>query len=210
MGYSNPAHFFKLKTTRNCIKYCSHIERMSYTEYKEMRTLYDFSKTDMVKYNAIITRIYSELSDIDFEKVNAVFLTNGLLDFVKNDEKYVERLIHEIEGNLQENAVVLIKRHPRDDTHYQFDSKIKAIELNQQIPGEVILPYIDGKKIIMMLTTSMLLYFDGKKCEKELLYFQDVYDENRKNVTYLKYPSKEEIEEILKKNGWLDVVIKKI
>ena len=70
MGYCSPG-WFKLKTDKHCIKYCSQPSKMQYRNYKEIRLLYSDEGTDHRLLDQIIRRIYHAINNYDFNSINA-------------------------------------------------------------------------------------------------------------------------------------------
>ena len=147
MGYANTAYFYPLGSTKKCVKYSSHPDRMPYKKYKEIRTLFDFSNTDKELQRTILERVYPGIGGTDLSSADTVLFTNSMSDFTKSPDGYVER-IEKYFSDHSENLI--IKKHPRDNTDYRFGGSVKVTEIDRTVPAEVILPYISGKKVIFM------------------------------------------------------------
>lgn len=152
MGYANPAHYFPLKTTAYCEKFCSKPDKMNYKEYKSIKKLYDFSGTNMDLYSTTISRTYGKIEKYDFANADTVIFTDPIYDYVKEIDAYVERFQNYI---VKECKNVILKRHPRDDVAYSFGDSVIVQEIDHLIPAEVLLPYIKGKKIYFLICPAL-------------------------------------------------------
>lgn len=198
MGYANPGHYYKLRTTKYCEKFSSHPDQMIYGNYKNIRRLFDLTHTDESLFRKIVKNVYDQISICDFEQIDAVIFTNRLYDFSEEAGPYIEKFQNYINSRYKN---ILLKRHPRDETKYVFRKQIKVQEIDNSIPAEVILPYIKGKEVIFMLTSSILLYMQAYHCRPYFLYFNGLYDQNIKSNTLLKYITKKEMRDVLKRFG---------
>lgn len=190
MGYANVGHIYPLGTTKDCIKFCSHIDKMPYKDYKDMRQLFDFTATDMELYERITKRVYEKAESCDFESIDTVLFTCNLADFLSDVSEYEKKTVDYVSKN---GKNVLLKKHPRDITDYRFADAIGVQELDQSVPAEVILPYIKGKNIIFMQATSVMLYMNPKECDAECLYYSGLHDKSVKESTYFDYNTKDEL-----------------
>ncbi len=196
MGYANPAHYYPLKTTKYCEKFCSNPEQMLYRAYKSINILYDFSETDMELFDEIVMKTYPELSKIDFSKIEIMIFSNRLSDFGDGIEIYVKKFQEYVNHNYKK---ILLKRHPRDETKYEFASNIEVQEIDNSIPAEVFLHLLKNKEILFMYTSSILLYIDNKNYDVSYLYFNGLFEKNIEDKTWLKYITKEEMQKYLKR-----------
>lgn len=188
MGYCSPG-WYRLRTDKECIKYCSQPEKMIYKEYREIRTLYSNKGTDIELFDEIIKKIYPKLSNYNFNKFEAVIMTRPLNDFVNDQDKYIKRLESYIKDK---NKSILVKKHPREQYNYLFQN---AIEIDNSIPAEAILPYLKSKEIIVITTSSILLYFKSFGLSCEVVLFKGMYEENIRSNTSGKTPSLEDVTE---------------
>lgn len=201
MGYANPGHYYKLRTTKHCEKFSSHPDQMIYRDYKNIRQLFDFTYTDEALFQKIVKKVYHQISEYDFEQIDAVVFTNRLSDFCEDAGPYIEKFQNYINGRYKN---ILLKRHPRDETNYMFDEQIRVQEIDNSIPAEVILPYIKGKEVVFMFASSILLYMQAYSCRPHFLYFDGLYEQNIKSNTLLKYITKKEMMQQLKRFGLCD------
>lgn len=198
MGYANPGHYYKLRTTKYCEKFSSHPNQMLYTDYKSMQQLFDLTHTDEKFFRKIVKKVYHQISEYNFDQIDAVVFTNRLYDFSEDAGMYIEKFQNYISRRYKS---ILLKRHPRDETNYVFDKQMKVQEIDNSIPAEVILPYIKGKEVVFMFTSSILLYMDAYHCKPRFLYFHGLYEKNKKSNTLLKYITKKEMQQYLKRFG---------
>ena len=198
LGYSNVGHCFPLRTTKKCIKFCSHPEKMPYKKYKEMKILFDMSNTDKVLFQKYVTILYPDINEFFSVKTDLVFFTTPLTDFITDAEPFIRVLENYIASNFKS---VLIKRHPRDKAVYDFGKNVSVSEIEQKIPAEVMLPYLSGYTIIFMAYSSITLYLDSLKCNSKFIYFNDLNLLSKKeNNCSGFYPSKEEFINFIKIN----------
>ena len=108
LGYANTDNVFPLRTNKRCVKYCSRIEKMKYRDYKEMRQLFDFSKTDMELYNSVIARLYNGISDYDFSGADTILFTAPFeADFINDFSPYLEKLKSYIAENSKSVIIIM-------------------------------------------------------------------------------------------------------
>ncbi len=190
LGYSNTGHYFPLRTTKNCIKYCSHPDKMLYKKYKEMKVLFDMTSTDIDLLKKNIAIMYPDIEQFFSEKKDCILLTTPISDYVTDSTKYVNSIENYINENFKN---ILIKRHPRDKAEYHFNSNVTVSEIDQKIPAEVLLPYLSGMKIYFCEISSTNLYMTQFKYEPIFFYFKDLYDDCKKEHNALvQYLSREE------------------
>lgn len=189
MGYCSPG-WFRLKSDEYCIKYCSHPEKMLYKNYKEMRLLYDYSRTNTELFDIIIRKIYPEIESIDLAKVEAIVMTRPLEDFVVNCAKYRKRFEDYIANNYKN---VLIKKHPREKVQYSFGEKVLVEEIDNSVPAEVLLPYFEGKDIIIISTSTIIMYLKANRLNCTIIDFDGLHEESVGSNTSFNYPSNRDI-----------------
>lgn len=204
LGYANTGYFYPLKTTRNCIKYSSHPDLMVYREYKEIRKLFDYSLTDMSLYDRILRKLYEGLDKYDFDSVDTVLFTTSISDLTNKPDDYETRIMDYISGTAKN---VLIKKHPRDETVYSFGSGIPVQEVDQRIPGEVILPYLLGKRVLFMGLSSLAIYMDPATLRLECMYYEGMYGTPPSGSCQPGHESQQWLEENFRKFGIADIAL---
>ncbi len=204
MGYSNPAHYYPLKTTKNCEKFCSNPDQMIYREYKSIDRLFELTNTDEKAYKEILKKVYPEIERCDFDSVDSIVFTNRLYDFCKDTSVYMEKFQKHINDNYKS---IIIKKHPRDEGNYVFDEGVKVQEISNSIPAEVLLPYIKDKQIVFMFTSSILLYMQSYDFKYYYLYFEGLHKQNLEDNMFLKYVTKEEMIQYLSRFNMQDSTI---
>ena len=176
MGYGCAGRFY-FKPTEKCIKYCAVPEEMKYRNYKEIRS-FDMSNTDVDGYNNTLRRTYVGLSDIDFDSVDAVFFTDNLEVFSPNYQDYYDKCSRIIGGK---HRTVLLKKHPRDGATYSFPDGVRVIEVDNEIPAEIILPYLKGKQIYFSIFSSIIIFMQQYNYSYSILYSSQMYQDNISN-----------------------------
>lgn len=204
MGYSNVGHYYPLKTTKDCDKFCSHPDFLNYTKYKTMNKLYDFSNTDMDLFHSLVEKIYPLLKEYDYENVDVILFTEALNCFSEDTKKYLDIVQKYVLKNYNS---VLLKKHPLDQNSYKFESSITVQEVPSSIPAEVLFPYITGKKILFMNISSVLFYLNEKHENIDIFYFEGLYEKCMQENTFLKYMDMEEFKEKLRSYKMEDINI---
>ena len=191
LGYSNIGHYYPLRTTKNCIKFCSHPDKMTYKEYKEMKMLFDFSNTDMNDFKRLLKVMYSDIENYFSEKKDIILFTTPMNDYTTNKEKYNKKIENYINTHYKEKSLI-IKKHPRDVSEYSFDSSITVSEIDKSIPAEVVLPFLIDMDIIFCGHSSINLYIIPFGYNPSFLYFKGLEEECKSGNVMCKYRSKED------------------
>lgn len=204
MGYANPAHYYPLKTTKYCEKFCSNPDQMLYRDYKTIKQMFEYTNTDRKLFEHIIEHVYTEIQTCDFQKAEAIIFTNRLYDFGDNVQSYIKNFENYVNSHYEN---IILKRHPRDETKYKFGENVKVQEISNSIPAEVLLPYLSDVKILFMLTSSILLYMHAYQYQPTFLYFRGLHEQNLGEKTYLKYMTRETMNEYLEKFDMKDSIV---
>lgn len=178
MGYSCYGRFY-FEPTKYCYKFSAATERMKYRNYRKMLDL-NISKTDTDLYNKILDRVYPEIKQICFDKVEAVFFTDNLSGFTSNYQAYCNKCARYI-GQRYKN--ILLKKHPRDFSDYEFGTDVKVQEVNNEIPAEILFSYLKGKPIYFMISCSMIIFMRPYHYNYKVFYFESLYKENSKSIS---------------------------
>lgn len=196
MGYCCPG-WFLFKPEKNCIKYSSRPDLMDYSLYKEIRQLYESKGTDDKLLSSIVKRTYPQISEIDFGKMEAIFLSIPLCVYVNKTDIYQERLekyLADKYGN------VLVKRHPRDTMKYAF-GKSKMIEIDSSIPAEVIMPYLNNMDVYMCESCATVMYARPYNLNCKVIVLDGFYEESLAEGVEAKAPSEEEVRAYVNRFG---------
>lgn len=189
LRYSSPSHYFPLYTSKNCIKFCSHPEKMKYKKYKEMRVLFDMNNTDLELFKHFIYMLYPNIKDYFSENKQVILFTTPLSDYVTNTKPYVNLIEEYINKNYSD---IIVKKHPRDNANYNFSNGV--IEIPQQIPAEVLLPFLGKMKILFMETSALNLYISSFGYIPYFFYFNTLFEDNKIEKDILsKYYTKDEL-----------------
>lgn len=178
MGYCSPGWYY-LKTEQFCIKYCHQPALMKFHGYKELRQLFQDSKTNWNNFRLLLKRIYPEIEQIEFEKTDAIVFTRPLSDFVVQPEPYKKKIEEFISSNYK---TVLLKKHPRESEEYSL-IKTKTVIIDNAIPAEVILPYLSKQDIVMITPSGILISLPvyGLKCK--IVDLEGLYEESKNQNT---------------------------
>ncbi len=188
MGYCNPG-WYRLNTTRYCIKYASQPEKMIYRNYREIRQLFAEEGTDTALFDELVRLLYPGLNNYDLSHIDAVIMTRPLGDFVVHPEKYVCRFEQYVRERYRN---VLLKKHPREQTVYDFGDEVTVLEIDNSIPAEALLPYLKGKEIIIVTTSAIMLYMSAYALQCRMVLFDGMFEESARSNTSFRVMSEEE------------------
>jgi hypothetical protein len=204
LGYANIGHNYPLKSTQWCQKFSSHPEKMKYRKYKCIDKLFDYSETDNELFRRILLSTYPKLETYNMDNVEMVFFTMPFIGIVNDSTPFV----HKIEKYINDNFdSILIKKHPRDNSEYHFKDTMTVKEVDSQVPGEVLLPFVKGKNIVFFHFSSILLYLNPSQYRIDFLFLEDLYNQSNTGKNYLSYASKEKINALLKEYGMQDIEV---
>lgn len=190
LGYSCPGHMYSLRTTRLCEKFSSHPEQMIYRDYKTMNLLLDLKNTDIRLFKELSKKIYSEIEKCNYQEAEAIIFTDRLFDFSEKPERYIKVFQEYINQNYKS---IILKRHPRDEVEYIFDKDVEVQEIDNSIPAEVVLPFLEDNDILFMYPSSIILYMKSYGYKSSYLYFKGLYNDNRSGNAWGRYMTKDEM-----------------
>ncbi|MBR5420276.1 MAG: hypothetical protein IK115_03910 [Lachnospiraceae bacterium] len=192
MGYSCKGRIY-FEPTKYCCKYSVFSDKMIYRNYKLMRDI-DFSKTDMGLYDSLIEKAYPGLSEYDWDNIDVVFFTEDLDTYSSENYKKYGALCADYISRKYPGKSVLLKKHPKDRCDYTFDESISVTELDSEIPAEIILSHLQGKKIVFVCFSSIILFMLSYGYEYELLHMNELHQESiRPDKSAVHYSSSEEM-----------------
>ncbi len=204
MGYSNSEHYYPLVTTKYCIKFNSKPEKLKHQKYKEINKLFDFTDTDVERYNRITSTLYTDIDHDRLRQSDAIVFTTNVSDFTDKPAPYIEAFERYMDAH---SDAVMIKKHPRDGNAYTFKADTAVYELSAAYPAEVILPYIKDKQVFFMFPSSILLYTDEQSGNDHCFYFKGLYEESKSQQSFLEYPDNGRYHELLALMGAEDIDI---
>ena len=193
MGYCCPG-WFRLKTEKECIKYCSHPTLMKYRNYRQLRKLYDEEGTDKDLFENTIRKIYPELLHCNIKEQEVLILTSPYNSFLRDYEKYKNRVEEYIKTC--NYKTILLKKHPREEDSYQFGSETRITEINNGIPAEVLFPFFRNKEIVITSLSSSIIGMNSYNIRCTVLFPEGMYEESIKSDSMAKPYSVEEIKDI--------------
>ena len=174
LGYANPAHCFPLKATRSCIKFFTQPEKALYTEYKEIKRLFDMAKTDIGLYQHCISLLFPNINDYFCEKKDCILFTTPLDTYTGNPEPYLKSIENYVKANFNS---LLLKKHPKDKLVYDFGKDVKVTEIPYEIPGELLIPYLKEMRIIFADASNVCQHMDSSGCKIDFFYFNSLHSE---------------------------------
>lgn len=126
--------------------------------------------TLMQKVMSIYKREMQIISKLD--KRSAVLFTSPLgTDF--NSSTYVEETVKWLEDNIN-GTDIIVKKHPMDLAVYK-SSKIRIMELNTTLPGQITDMYFNGLKVFTFPST--ICFMSGKTKDMIILRFRSIKHE---------------------------------
>lgn len=174
MGYANPSFSYGIRDTKYCYKFSSHPEKMKYRNYASIRKLFAMNNAEQKLYNELLKRTFSV--DVSFWEYDLIFFTSPLHDFTNNEKKYQE-LTEQYINNHYKGKKILVKKHPRDHTNYNFNGVSEVKIVNGDIPGEILISNWGNDNIILMFPSSILLTAD-KNVKCTIFYYNSLEVEN--------------------------------
>lgn len=139
--------------TRFCIKYATHINKLSYRNYKEIKE-FKFSSLQIAKICSIYKKIYPELSTLDFCNGQVIFFTTSLNPCNNRVKQNNEKIVKYLNNT---SKILYIKKHPRDKSEYNFSSNIEVMEIPNAIPAEILFPFLNNNLCYFMDASSILI-----------------------------------------------------
>ena len=200
LGYANIGYRYPLRTTKNCYKFSTYPEKMKYKKYKNISKLFDIKTTDMLLFKKLLLALYPNLEKYFKEKIDLILFTTNFSDSTKDIYKYV----HKIENYINSNySSIILKKHYKDIAEYSFSKTIKCVEIDKNIPGEVLLPYLSNCKIIFCDFSSINLYIQSFNYEPYFFYFNELRLDNEKELSLaLNYLTQEEFIKFIQQFGF--------
>lgn len=192
MGYCSPG-WFRLASDKYCIKYCSHPSKMKYTNYREIKQLYEMTGTDHILLEQLLKRVYPALCEFDFDIIDIILMTSALGSIVDDCSKYNKRVEEYIKRKGYAN--VLLKKHPRDDSIYCFGDSVAVKEADSSIPVEVLFPYCRGKEAVIMALSSSIIGMSSYDINCTVLYLEGLYEDSSSSAGLGRSYTYEEIQE---------------
>lgn len=205
MGYCCPGWFY-FEPEGKCIKYCSRPDKMKNHNYKEIRQLYDSDGTDTVLLEHIVNRTYPKIKDINFNEIDAAFLSIPLSDFVNNAEQYKDKLGKYLSDRYER---MLVKKHPRDMMDYEFGHTL-LIDVDSTIPAEALMPYLKNMDVYMCEFCSTIMYAKPYDLHCIVIILDGYYEESMSEGVDAKAPSEEEVRKYIDSFGGDNCLVIKI
>lgn len=204
LGYNNIGHSFPYQKTKYCTKYCSYPEKMLYTDYKELRKLYDFEKVDVGFLNHCIDQIYPELKEYFDQPYDVILFTGCISDFTKAPDKYYQRIEEWINKRYTK---VLLKKHPRDTHTYQFADTIQCVAIGGNIPAQVMQSYLTNEKLLFLGPSSTLLSFEKERFDITILMYKGLEAESIKQTDVLFTYTEEWVKGYIRLHGFQESIV---
>ena len=170
MDYANPMMGYSMKSFKNCIKFNGQPERVPCDRYKEVRLLGDKTETDLELYEDVVYKTFN----IEREKMSGdvIIFTAPLYEQLANSDDCICR-VEEFINEKYKGKKVILKKHPRDTIKYTFKEVAEIVEVEHNIPGEVLLSYLEVKDVYFFWTCSLLFTGDRVLENAKVFFFKD-------------------------------------
>ena len=179
LGYFGKGYTY-LEQTKYCYKYASNPKELAYKNYKEIRK-FDLTNDALNGFRDIIERVYPELILLKNRNTNSIFVFTTPLDSNNSySEEYRKRFIDFINKHAKE---IYLKRHPSELTPLFLSEQVKVHQINNNIPAEVLFPYISNNTCYMMEPDSLLINMGVYNISIIILYFDAYEKEMKKTIT---------------------------
>lgn len=192
LGYFAKGHVY-FKPTKYCYKYVTNKDALEYRNFKEVREFLLDNKS-LRTYQNFIKILYPELDNFIIPKDSVIFFTDPLSDLLDDYEKYVNKLIDAISERFK---TVVIKKHPRDTTDYQFPPDVEVTILNGQIPGEVFFPFMKDNVCCFNEVSSVIIGLKPFVSKIIIYHIKDFDTIKLKQHTSTKVEKKEYLEKFV-------------
>lgn len=181
LGYFGKAYTY-LKPTKDTIKYCSVKEEVLYRNYKEIR---QFAVDEIMqkRFVELLDRTYPQLANLKIDEEAAIAFTDPVEFDCEDWKGYVDKFIKEI---CKRHTKVFLKCHPRENVDkYSFPENVKVELIPQDIPAEVILPYLNKNDCYFMFPNSILINIGLYDVKINIFYSEYIYEQLKKKNLYL-------------------------
>lgn len=172
LGYGNPSIYYPLEQTKTCLKYCSMPEKMQYSNFLELKQLFQLERCDVNLYKQLIERTFSMADISPVSKPEVIVFTSPLAEDYGAREEIYEQL-HQWLKNVYTSNLILIKKHPRDSFRYKWDD-LNIIVDSSTIPSEVLISYWEKRKLLLMFTSTLLLTIIPNQCNYDVIKFNNI------------------------------------
>ncbi|PHU34437.1 hypothetical protein [Pseudobutyrivibrio ruminis] len=163
MGYTSIANSYLLKNEKNCCKFSTFPEKIEGRKFKEHKKLNDMSDTNIEEYSRLIKDAFQfDLSKIKNNKKSIILFTAPLNVFSMKPMVYIDETIRYIEKN-HRDCLILVKKHPRDQVEYIWKEPERVVEVDKNVPGELILDNIKFDKEYYMFPSTILMMYGQKR-----------------------------------------------
>lgn len=173
MGFFDPYAMCGVDGLENCRKFAEYPDKLFYKNYKEVLPLnvelYDEKQNE--EYRTLIEKVFG--LEYDNNRDSVIIFTTPLKEAFSDASKYQGIIEKYIRENYKGKTVVL-KRHPRDDTDYDFGG-VEIKEISQYIPAELLLGQMRFHKAIFLWQSTAMSSVIRQTDEVELLIYTDMF-----------------------------------
>lgn len=182
MGYANTAFRYTMYNTRFCMKFSLYPENLKYREYRSIEQLNNMEHPNFDK------SLYQNLKDkvISTEKDyvgDAVLFTTTFYNLVKEHECVVTEVINYINKNYKGKTLIL-KKHPRDEHDYKFDEDVNVVQIDKNLPAELLEKRLKVSAYIYMYPSNTMLSYQKHNDKILVLYFSKLEEKSRYEFDY--------------------------
>lgn len=178
MGYFSPYQLFELDNVKLCTKYSSMPSLLGNRRYKKVKQLFEHNEEE---YRQLLSCVYN-IGKKDVDNYGIIFFTNLINGEVEDKDYFVER-IHEWLLKEYGDQKILVKRHPRDNTEYNWEG-LNCNFIDDNIPAEVLTQFITNQEIVMMKTSTILISLLKRTTNIYMLFLKDdiFYKKSREEI----------------------------
>lgn len=183
MGYANTATCYAMRDTKFCEKFSIYPEKLKYREYKSIERLNDMENPHFNHERFEVLRKRVVNCENELYEGDAILYTTTFYGMTKSHDCVVAAVENYINQNYAGKTVVL-KKHPRDNHEYKFAENVKIIEINKNLPMEILAENLKVKESIYMFISTTMLMQEESKHRKCVLYFSELENRSRGEYAY--------------------------
>ncbi len=161
-----------LEGDRYCIKYVSHPSLLKYRNFKEIRRLYDPDADVGDRYLSYVDKAFKPVA-VPLDA--ALLILTTVLSIYPIDEKAVtDKICQELCRRFPGEKAIM-KRHPRDSVNCYVLPGIETAEVDNSIPGELLIHRFPGITIASFSMSSLLLDAAAKGSRILIFRIRELY-----------------------------------
>lgn len=170
MGYANTAFCYAMRDSQFCEKFSIYPEKLKYRDYKSIQKLgdMDHERFDRDLYQVLKSEVINAQEEYTGD---AVLFTTTFYGVVKEHDIVVSEAEKYINKNYA-GKTLLLKKHPRDEHKYVFDSRVNVVEIDKNLPAEILEEKLKVGAYIYMYPSNTMLTYQKYVEQIYVLYFR--------------------------------------